>query len=72
MTTVLDANVHNLTVEGSFDDCQDIVKALFADKDLNSTHNIGAINRSVFDLHQIIRSDANPLIASTGPVFWRR
>ncbi|KAJ5118761.1 hypothetical protein N7448_010469 [Penicillium atrosanguineum] len=44
MTTVLDANVHNLTVEGSFDDCQDIVKALFADKDLNSTHNIGAIN----------------------------
>lgn len=45
MTTVLDANVHNLTVEGSFDDCQDIVKALFADKDLNTTHNIGAINR---------------------------
>lgn len=54
MTTVLDANVHNLTVEGSFDDCQDIVKALFADKDLNSTHNIGAINRSVSDLHQTI------------------
>lgn len=44
MTTVLDANVHNLTVEGSFDDCQDIVKALFADADLNSTHNIAAVN----------------------------
>lgn len=44
MTTVLDANVHNLTVEGSFDDCQDIVKALFADTDLNSTHNIAAVN----------------------------
>jgi threonine synthase len=42
MTTVLDANVHNLTVEGSFDDCQDIVKALFADPDLNSTHNLAA------------------------------
>lgn len=44
MTTVLDANVHNLTVEGSFDDCQDIVKALFADADLNSTHNVAAVN----------------------------
>jgi threonine synthase len=42
MTTVLDANVHNLTVEGSFDDCQDIVKALFADPDINSTHNLAA------------------------------
>ncbi|KAI9376261.1 tryptophan synthase beta subunit-like PLP-dependent enzyme [Aspergillus egyptiacus] len=44
MTTVLDANVHNLTVEGSFDDCQDIVKALFADPEINSTHNLGAVN----------------------------
>lgn len=44
MTTVLDPNVHNLTVEGSFDDCQDIVKSLFADPDLNSTHNLAAVN----------------------------
>jgi threonine synthase len=44
MTTVLDANVHNLTVEGSFDDCQDIVKLLFADPDLNTTHNVAAVN----------------------------
>ncbi|KAL4879629.1 tryptophan synthase beta subunit-like PLP-dependent enzyme [Aspergillus karnatakaensis] len=44
MTTVLDANVHNLTVEGSFDDCQDIVKALFADPEINSTHNLAAVN----------------------------
>ncbi|KAJ5510449.1 Tryptophan synthase beta subunit-like PLP-dependent enzymes superfamily [Penicillium expansum] len=44
MTTILDPNVHNLTVAGSFDHCQDIVKALFADEDLNSTHNIAAVN----------------------------
>ena len=44
MTTVLDANVHNLSVKGSFDDCQDIVKALFADPDLNATHNLAAVN----------------------------
>ena len=29
MTTVLDANVHNIAVEGSFDDCQALVKAMF-------------------------------------------
>lgn len=44
MTTILDPNVHTLTVDGSFDHCQDIVKALFADKDFNSTHNIAAVN----------------------------
>lgn len=42
MTTVLDSNVHNLAVTGTFDDCQDIVKALFADPDINSTLNLGA------------------------------
>ncbi|KAH7106853.1 tryptophan synthase beta subunit-like PLP-dependent enzyme [Auriculariales sp. MPI-PUGE-AT-0066] len=44
MTTVLDANVHNLAVKGTFDDCQDIVKALFADTQFNAKHKLGAIN----------------------------
>ncbi|KAK0568592.1 threonine synthase [Tilletia horrida] len=44
MTTVLDANVHNLAVEGTFDDCQDIVKALFSDAEFNAKHRLGAIN----------------------------
>jgi threonine synthase len=44
MTTVLDANVHNLAVEGTFDDCQDIVKALFADPGINRTHKLAAVN----------------------------
>ncbi len=34
MTTVTAANVLNLAVEGTFDDCQDIVKALFVDMNL--------------------------------------
>lgn len=29
MTTVLDDNVHNIALEGTFDDCQDAVKAMF-------------------------------------------
>ena len=44
MTTVLDPNVHCLAVEGTFDDCQDIVKALFADAEMNKTHYLAAVN----------------------------
>ncbi|OBZ76673.1 Threonine synthase [Grifola frondosa] len=44
MTTVTDANVHNLAVNGTFDDCQDIVKALFADRAFNAAHRLGAVN----------------------------
>jgi threonine synthase len=32
MTTIIADNVHNLAVEGNFDDCQRIVKAAFADQ----------------------------------------
>ncbi|KAG6900142.1 hypothetical protein C0993_002291 [Termitomyces sp. T159_Od127] len=44
MTTVTDANVHNVAVKGTFDDCQDIVKSLFADREFNSTHRLAAVN----------------------------
>ncbi|KAL4071741.1 tryptophan synthase beta subunit-like PLP-dependent enzyme [Scleroderma yunnanense] len=44
MTTVMDANVHNVKVAGTFDDCQDIVKTLFADKEFNEKHSLAAVN----------------------------
>ncbi|KAI1181053.1 tryptophan synthase beta subunit-like PLP-dependent enzyme [Nemania sp. FL0916] len=44
MTTCLDANVHNIAVTGTFDDCQDIVKVLFGDPDTNATLKLGAVN----------------------------
>lgn len=44
MTTCTDRNVHNLAVKGTFDDCQDIVKALFGDSDINQTLKLGAVN----------------------------
>lgn len=44
MTTVTDANVRNLAVEGSFDDCQGIVKALFNDLAYRDAHKLGAVN----------------------------
>ncbi|KAJ1945924.1 threonine synthase, partial [Kickxella alabastrina] len=44
MTTVLDANVHNVSIEGTFDDCQDIVKQLFGREEFRREHSLGAIN----------------------------
>jgi threonine synthase len=44
MTTVLDANVHNLAVKGSFDDCQRIMKSLASDLDFKRKYRIGAVN----------------------------
>ncbi|MBY6014471.1 threonine synthase [Qipengyuania gaetbuli] len=44
MTTVRAPNVHNLAIEGSFDDAQAMVKRIFADTDVTSKHRIGAVN----------------------------
>ena len=44
MTTVLDANVHNLAVRGTFDDAQRIVKTLFNDLDFKAGYHLGAVN----------------------------
>jgi len=44
MTTVDDANVLNLSVEGNFDDCQRIIKELFADVAFKQESHLRAIN----------------------------
>ena len=44
MTTVLAPNVHNIAIEGSFDDAQALVKAIFADRDFASRFNLSAVN----------------------------
>ena len=44
MTTVLDANVHNIAVRGTFDDAQSIVKTLFNDLPFKSAYQLGAVN----------------------------
>jgi len=44
MTTVLSPNVRNLAVEGTFDDCQDLVKALFADSAFRDEVHLSAVN----------------------------
>jgi threonine synthase len=44
MTTVESANVHAIAIDGTFDDCQDLVKALFADTELRRALNLSAVN----------------------------
>lgn len=44
MTTVLDDNVHNLAIEGTFDDCQDIVKAMFRDAPFRDAVRLSGVN----------------------------
>ena len=44
MTTVDAPNVHNLAIEGTFDDCQDLVKMLFADVSFRERRRLSAVN----------------------------
>ncbi len=44
MTTVEAPNVHNVAIEGTFDDCQDLVKALFADEGFRTKVRLSAMN----------------------------
>lgn len=44
MTAVLDPNVFNLAVRGTFDDCQRIMKGLFCDLAFKESHALGAVN----------------------------
>jgi threonine synthase len=44
MTTVLAPNVANVAVEGTFDDCQDLVKAMFADAPFRREMHLSAVN----------------------------
>ena len=44
MTTVQANNVHNIAIEGTFDDCQDLVKALFNDHAFRDRFHLSAVN----------------------------
>ena len=44
MTAVRDDNVHCLAVDGSFDDCQRMLKAALGDEDFKARYRLGAVN----------------------------
>lgn len=44
MFSLQDANIHNIAIEGVFDDCQDIVKAVSNDLEFKRRYKIGTVN----------------------------
>jgi threonine synthase len=44
MTTVDSPNVHTVAIDGTFDDCQDLVKAMFNDVQFRNELNLSAVN----------------------------
>jgi threonine synthase len=44
MTSVLDDNVFNLAVEGTFDDCQHLMKTIFSDVEFKEKYSLGSVN----------------------------
>src|SRR5207248_9817073 len=48
MTTIDAPNAHAVAIEGNLDDCQDIVKALFADRALRQELSLSAFNSIYF------------------------
>ena len=44
MFSLQDDNIHNIAIEGVFDDCQDIVKRVSSDLEFKRRHRIGAVN----------------------------
>ena len=44
MSTVKEKNVFNIAIEGNFDDCQNLVKSMFADREFSSSINMSGVN----------------------------
>ena len=44
MTTIDSPNVRTVAIDGTFDDCQDLVKAMFNDAPFREKHNLSAVN----------------------------
>jgi len=44
MSTVKDKNVFNIAIEGNFDNCQNLVKSMFSDKEFSNLINMSGVN----------------------------
>ena len=68
MYSLQDANIHNIAVQGVFDDCQDMVKAVSADAAFKSRYNIGTVNSINWArlLAQVVYYFAGYFLATSG------
>ena len=69
MFSLQDANIHNIAIEGVFDDCQDIVKAVSNDLAFKREHRIGTVNSINWArlLAQVVYYFAGYFQATPGP-----
>ena len=44
MSTIKDSNVFNIAIEGNFDDCQNLVKSMFSEKEFSKSINMSGVN----------------------------
>ncbi len=51
MYSLQDENIHNIAIEGMFDDCQDIVKAVQNDAAFKEKYHIGTVNSINWGAH---------------------
>lgn len=70
MTTVEEPNIHTIALEGTFDDCQDLVKILFADTALREEWRLAAVNsinwarvmvQTVYYVHAVAQLGGGPV-----------
>jgi threonine synthase len=72
MTTVDSPNVHAVAVEGTFDDCQDLVKAMFADVAFRNELRLSAVNSINWArvmAQTVYYVTASQALAATAPTF---
>ncbi len=76
MFSLQDANIHNIAVEGVFDDCQDMVKAVSNDLEFKRRYKIGTVNsinwarlvaQVVYYFAGYFQATGSDQLASTGP-----
>jgi threonine synthase len=72
MTTIKDKNVFNIAINGNFDDCQNLVKAMFTDKPFSKAIKMSGVNsinwariiaQSVYYFHSyfLIENNSQPI-----------
>jgi threonine synthase len=75
MTTSGASNVYNIALNGSFDDCQYLVKQSFNDKNLNQNYNLTAVNsinwfrvlpQSIYYAWSYLNHDIDSFVVPTG------
>ena len=82
MSTVRNKNVFNIAIKGNFDDCQNLVKSMFSEKEFSKSINMSGVNsinwariiaQSVYYFYAyfLIKNEKNSKLFCANRKFWR-